>query len=49
MHEDDTIDVEGCLAGNTEDDEDLVMATGLYHELPTSETNDNYVTTLVML
>ena len=49
MYEDYTIDVEGGLADNTEDDEDLDIATGLFREVPKPEANDNYVTTLVML
>ena len=48
MYEDYTIDVEGGLADNTEYDEDLDIATGLYREIPKPEANDNYVNALVM-
>ena len=49
MYEDDTTDVEGGLSGNVEDDEDPVMATGLYREVPTPESNENYVNASVVL
>ena len=48
MNEEDTMDVEGSLAGKTEDDDDPVMYTGLDHKVPTPEVNDNYVNTSVM-
>ena len=43
IYEDDTTYVEDGLAGNTEDDKDTNMATGLNHQVPTPESNDNYV------
>ena len=49
MYEDDTIDVEVGLAGNTEYDEGPAMAIGLYREVPTPEGNSNYLNALVML
>ena len=49
IYEDNTADVNGGLAGNNEDDEDPVMATGLDHEVPTPKVNDSYVNVLVML
>ena len=49
IYEDYTMDGKDGLAGNTKDDNDPAMATGLYREVPTSEVNDNYVNTLVML
>ena len=48
MYEDDTMDAEGGLAGNTEDDEDPVMSTGLDCEVPTPEANDKYLNDQVM-
>ena len=35
--------VECGLVGNTGDDEDPDMDTGLYREVPTPEANDNYL------
>ena len=49
MYEDETTYVEGCLLGNTEDDEDPDMATRLDCEVPMPEENDNYVNPSVML
>ena len=49
MYEDDSTDLEGGLEGKTEDDEDPVIATGLYREVAMPEVNDNYVNALVML
>ena len=49
MYVHDTTYVEGGLAGNIEDDEDPTMGTGLDHEVPTPEANDNYVNALEML
>ena len=49
MYEDDTIDVEGGLAGKTEDNSDPAIATGLDREVPTPEFNKNYVNASVML
>ena len=49
MYEDDTIDVEGILEGDTEDYEDPAMDNVLYREVTTPESNDNYVNALVML
>ena len=49
MYEDDTTDVSGGLAGNTEDYDDPDMATGLDCEVPTPEVNENYVNASVML
>ena len=40
MYEDDTTDVGGGLAVNTEDDEGPDMATGLDRKVPTPEVND---------
>ena len=39
MYEDETTDVESGLAGNTKDDEEPAMDTGLYCEVPTPEAN----------
>ena len=49
MYEDDTTDVEGGLPGNSKDDEEPAMATGLNRDVPTPEVNDNYVNDSVML
>ena len=49
MYEDDTTNVEGGFSGNVEDNEDPVMATGLYREVPTPESNENYVNASVVL
>ena len=49
MYEEDTTDVEGVLAGNTEEDEDHSMDTGLYSKVPTSESNDTHLNASVML
>ena len=49
MYEDDTTYVESGLAGNTEDDEDPALDTGLDREVPTTEANVNYVMASVML
>ena len=49
MYEDNTTDEEGVFTGKAEDDEDPVMATGLDHEVPAPEVNDNYVNASVML
>ena len=49
MHEEDSMDTEGGLSGKTEDDEDLVMDTGLDPEVPMSEVNDNYLNASFML
>ena len=43
MYYDDTTDVEGGLAGNTEYNEELDMATVLDSEVPTPKTNEKYV------
>ena len=40
--------MEGGLADNTEDYKDPDMATGLDREVPTPETNDKYMNTLVI-
>ena len=42
------MDEEGGLAGNTEDNEDPFIATGLNREYPTPEVNENDVNTSVM-
>ena len=42
------MDAKGGLTGKTEEDENPVMATGLYRGLPTHEVNDNYVDDSVM-
>ena len=49
MYEDDNTDAEGGLTGNTEDDEDPAMDTGLDREVPMSEENENYVNALERL
>ena len=49
IYQDDTTDVEGCLAGNADNDEGTAMVTGLDRKVPTPEANDNYMNSLVML
>ena len=49
MYEENTINAEGDLAGETEDDEDPIMDTGLDHKVPTPDVNGNCVNTSVML
>ena len=49
MYEDDTTDAEGGLAGNTEDDEEPVIATALYRKVHIIEVDENYVNYSVML
>ena len=49
MYEDDKTDAKGSMAGNTEDDEETVMSTGLDRDIPTPEVNEKYVDTSVML
>ena len=48
MYEDETADVEGGIAGITEDEEDPAMATGLDREVSTPEANEKYVNASVM-
>ena len=48
IYEDDTTDVESGSAGNTEDDEDPAMTTGLDRKIPTPEANGNYLNVSVM-
>ena len=48
IYEDNTIDVECGLAGNTEDDEEPSLDNGLDREVPTPDLNGNYVNALVV-
>ena len=41
--------MEGGFAGNTEDDKDPAMATGLNRKVPMPDANDNYVNASVIL
>ena len=43
------MNAEGGLSGNTEKDKKPIIATGLDHEVPTPEMNENYVNAAVVL
>ena len=49
MYKYNTMDAEGGLSGNTEENEDPVIATGLDRKVPTPCVNYNYLNISVML